>query len=313
MTRTNAETLKHPDPLHFRSGTHTPRITCWRRIRVVFHVHPNSSFSPENQREPAQDWPNKEKSQNEVGNLSSYFQPFVDIYLTPTVLQWSSPHELLYANPRRTDLLWSPPMRREREWESHYLFCYILKSFRQSLSGHSVCLRESELQREPTETFLKMAFPSSPTSSTTSSSYSSSFPNFNVSSLPVMSLRKKIVDKIMENRVTLIVGETGCGTLPYSTPLCFCAFFFFHVLSVAMSLYSVMYYCRCLDSEKTAEKSKDIVRENVTFAKFCMRFRILYYLLLSKDSMWAKVYSTYSYTSTFTNYHHHCAKVFYID
>ncbi|XP_076889039.1 DExH-box ATP-dependent RNA helicase DExH8-like [Bidens hawaiensis] len=29
--------------------------------------------------------------------------------------------------------------------------------------------------------------------------------------LPIMSLRSKIVEKILENRVTLIVGETGCG------------------------------------------------------------------------------------------------------
>ncbi|CAH1434125.1 unnamed protein product [Lactuca virosa] len=42
-----------------------------------------------------------------------------------------------------------------------------------------------------------------------SSSSSSSMENF--SNLPIMSLRSKIVEKIMENRVTLIVGETGCG------------------------------------------------------------------------------------------------------
>ncbi|KAJ0589881.1 putative RNA helicase transcription factor C3H family [Helianthus annuus] len=42
--------------------------------------------------------------------------------------------------------------------------------------------------------------------STTSSSSSENFRN-----LPIMSLRSKIVEKIMENRVTLIVGETGCG------------------------------------------------------------------------------------------------------
>uniref|UniRef100_A0A7N0T6Z7 Uncharacterized protein n=1 Tax=Kalanchoe fedtschenkoi TaxID=63787 RepID=A0A7N0T6Z7_KALFE len=34
------------------------------------------------------------------------------------------------------------------------------------------------------------------------------------SSLPIMHLKQKIVEKIMENRVTLIVGETGCGTDP---------------------------------------------------------------------------------------------------
>ncbi|GMQ00128.1 hypothetical protein CsSME_00047343 [Camellia sinensis var. sinensis] len=52
-------------------------------------------------------------------------------------------------------------------------------------------------------------------SSPTSSSYStysspfSSSPKF--SDLPIMGLRHKIVEKIQENRVTLIVGETGCG------------------------------------------------------------------------------------------------------
>ncbi|KAM3735720.1 hypothetical protein ACB098_10G108100 [Castanea mollissima] len=51
---------------------------------------------------------------------------------------------------------------------------------------------------------------SSPTSSC-SSSYSSPFSSSKFSSLPVMALREKIVEKILENRVTLIVGETGCG------------------------------------------------------------------------------------------------------
>ncbi|KAI7751903.1 hypothetical protein M8C21_002630 [Ambrosia artemisiifolia] len=41
---------------------------------------------------------------------------------------------------------------------------------------------------------------------TSSALSSESFKN-----LPIMSLRSKIVEKIMENRVTLIVGETGCG------------------------------------------------------------------------------------------------------
>ncbi|KAH9608923.1 hypothetical protein KSS87_002782 [Heliosperma pusillum] len=50
---------------------------------------------------------------------------------------------------------------------------------------------------------------SSPTSST--SSASSPFTALNFASLPIMAMREKIVDKIMENRVTLIVGETGCG------------------------------------------------------------------------------------------------------
>ncbi|XP_057963886.1 DExH-box ATP-dependent RNA helicase DExH8 isoform X2 [Malania oleifera] len=51
---------------------------------------------------------------------------------------------------------------------------------------------------------------SSPTSSC-SSSYSSPFSSSKFSHLPVMALKDKIVEKILENRVTLIVGETGCG------------------------------------------------------------------------------------------------------
>ncbi|GJT52088.1 hypothetical protein Tco_0978245, partial [Tanacetum coccineum] len=46
------------------------------------------------------------------------------------------------------------------------------------------------------------------TSSPKSTSASSSTENFR--NLPIMSLRSKIVEKIMDNRVTLIVGETGC-------------------------------------------------------------------------------------------------------
>ncbi|XP_030481489.2 DExH-box ATP-dependent RNA helicase DExH8 [Cannabis sativa] len=57
-----------------------------------------------------------------------------------------------------------------------------------------------------------MASPSSPSSSTCSSSYSSSssIPH-HFSSLPVMAYREKIIEKVTENRVTLIVGDTGCG------------------------------------------------------------------------------------------------------
>ncbi|KAF5744138.1 hypothetical protein HS088_TW08G00734 [Tripterygium wilfordii] len=51
---------------------------------------------------------------------------------------------------------------------------------------------------------------SSPTSSC-SSSFSSPFTASKFSNLPVMALRDKIVEKIIDNRVTLIVGETGCG------------------------------------------------------------------------------------------------------
>ncbi|KAI3783173.1 hypothetical protein L2E82_13237 [Cichorium intybus] len=55
-----------------------------------------------------------------------------------------------------------------------------------------------------------MAVPST-SSAIQSSSLSSSSSSDNFSNLPIMSLRSKIVEKIMENRVTLIVGETGCG------------------------------------------------------------------------------------------------------
>ncbi|XP_042518041.1 DExH-box ATP-dependent RNA helicase DExH8 [Macadamia integrifolia] len=51
----------------------------------------------------------------------------------------------------------------------------------------------------------------SPPPSPCSSSYSTSFPSSPFSALPVMALRDKIVEKILENRVTLIVGDTGCG------------------------------------------------------------------------------------------------------
>ncbi|XP_043710636.1 DExH-box ATP-dependent RNA helicase DExH8 [Telopea speciosissima] len=51
----------------------------------------------------------------------------------------------------------------------------------------------------------------SPPPSPCSSSYSTSFSSSPFSSLPVMAFRDKIVEKILENRVTLIVGDTGCG------------------------------------------------------------------------------------------------------
>ncbi|KAI6674616.1 hypothetical protein NL676_002522 [Syzygium grande] len=56
------------------------------------------------------------------------------------------------------------------------------------------------------------ARPSSPTTPSCSSSCSSQLPSSSGSPpLPIMALREKIVEKILENRVTLIVGETGCG------------------------------------------------------------------------------------------------------
>ncbi|XVF32773.1 hypothetical protein REPUB_Repub17cG0111500 [Reevesia pubescens] len=54
-----------------------------------------------------------------------------------------------------------------------------------------------------------MASPRSSTASC-SASHPSSFPS-KFSSLPILAIKERIVEKILENRVTLIVGETGCG------------------------------------------------------------------------------------------------------
>ncbi|KAH6823976.1 zinc finger helicase family protein [Perilla frutescens var. hirtella] len=51
-----------------------------------------------------------------------------------------------------------------------------------------------------------MASSPTPSSSSSSAASPSSF-----SDLPAVAMRNKIVEKILENRVTLIVGETGCG------------------------------------------------------------------------------------------------------
>ncbi|XP_027366961.1 DExH-box ATP-dependent RNA helicase DExH8 [Abrus precatorius] len=56
-----------------------------------------------------------------------------------------------------------------------------------------------------------MASPSSSSSPSPHTSYSSPLSQSSFSHLPVMSLRKKIIEKIQDNRVTLIVGEAGCG------------------------------------------------------------------------------------------------------
>ncbi|KAL0435890.1 UNVERIFIED_CONTAM: DExH-box ATP-dependent RNA helicase DExH8 [Sesamum radiatum] len=57
---------------------------------------------------------------------------------------------------------------------------------------------------------------SSPTSSSCSSFAPPFAPPFaetslKFSDLPVVTMRHKIIEKILENRVTLIIGETGCG------------------------------------------------------------------------------------------------------
>ncbi|KAL1226277.1 DExH-box ATP-dependent RNA helicase DExH8 [Cardamine amara subsp. amara] len=51
---------------------------------------------------------------------------------------------------------------------------------------------------------------SSPTSSCDSSE-SFPLPSSNFASLPIMAMKRRIIEKILENRVTLIVGEPGCG------------------------------------------------------------------------------------------------------
>ncbi|GFZ13734.1 zinc finger (CCCH type) helicase family protein [Actinidia rufa] len=74
----------------------------------------------------------------------------------------------------------------------------------------TVKLEEREREREEGITRVS-AMAWSPTSSY-QSSYSSPFSSsWKFTDLRVMALRAKIVEKIQENRVTLIVGETGCG------------------------------------------------------------------------------------------------------
>ncbi|KAF3557512.1 hypothetical protein F2Q69_00010241 [Brassica cretica] len=51
--------------------------------------------------------------------------------------------------------------------------------------------------------------PSSPSLSSSSKSFP--LPSSNFASLPVAAMKRRIVEKILENRVTLIVGEPGCG------------------------------------------------------------------------------------------------------
>ncbi|CAL5357633.1 unnamed protein product [Camellia sinensis] len=73
-------------------------------------------------------------------------------------------------------------------------------------------MRETDRDRErESKGFEVLTMASSPTSSSysTYSSPFSSSPKF--SDLPIMGLRHKIIEKIQENRATLIVGETGCG------------------------------------------------------------------------------------------------------
>ncbi|VVB03643.1 unnamed protein product [Arabis nemorensis] len=48
-------------------------------------------------------------------------------------------------------------------------------------------------------------------SSSCNSSESFPLPSSNFASLPIMAMKKRIIEKILENRVTLIVGEPGCG------------------------------------------------------------------------------------------------------
>lgn len=60
-------------------------------------------------------------------------------------------------------------------------------------------------------------------SSPTSSSESLPLPSSNFASLPIMAMKRRIIEKILENRVTLIVGEPGCGTC-----VCVVLFLLFH-------------------------------------------------------------------------------------
>ena len=73
--------------------------------------------------------------------------------------------------------------------------------------------------------------------SSSSSTLLSSSP-FDFSALPVMSLKERIVEKIRKNRITLIVGETGCGMLSS-----YCVLLVVYRLLVEGSIYIYFFIC----------------------------------------------------------------------
>lgn len=81
---------------------------------------------------------------------------------------------------------------------------------------------------------------------------SSASPPSCFSELPVVAMRKKIVEKILENRVTVILGETGCGN--WFTALlrgdCICnqhmLFFMIFLNCFRMRLSSASFFLCCL-------------------------------------------------------------------
>lgn len=109
-----------------------------------------------------------------------------------------------------------------------------------------------------------MASPSSPTSSC-SSSYSSSFSNAKFSYLPVMALREKIVEKILDNRVTLIVGETGCGTLPTLLLRTVLQFYYRELFRTSSC---ILFYAGRLVPEKTEKKNSAVFTKR-RISDFC--------------------------------------------
>lgn len=77
--------------------------------------------------------------------------------------------------------------------------------------GDRQSMGTNEATRDPQSSSLSSPGNASvpPLSQGTSSDARSSFPARHT--LPVFALRARIVDKIRENRVTLVIGDTGCG------------------------------------------------------------------------------------------------------
>ncbi|KAF2315428.1 hypothetical protein GH714_039204 [Hevea brasiliensis] len=108
-----------------------------------------------------------------------------------------------------------------------------------------------------------MAASSSPMGSC-SSSYVSPFLQPEFSSLPVMSLREKIFEKIKENRVTLIVGETGCAVEPSKA---LSSWFKVHILHRSVDTEQALMAMKIWKSRRKVILATNIAESSVTIPK----------------------------------------------
>lgn len=101
--------------------------------------------------------------------------------------------------------------------------------------GDRQSMGTNEATRDPQSSSLSSPGNASvpPLSQGTSSDARSSFPARHT--LPVFALRARIVDKIRENRVTLVIGDTGCGI----------AFFFLSLLFACLLPFLVQFFSAC--------------------------------------------------------------------